>query len=165
MEALPTAEKFIRATLKARSFLSTTPIEPAPYKKPDRAIAYKLLANPDPLKSSDGQNLVSTFIFQVVATEIAENIGGLVDYQSEIKSALHFDFDRMGLLPYGILACQCEREIKLPEPTAREDVRQNLGFVVRLSVLGSAGRAVSNLQADTIEGGGGSFGRGGTIGG
>lgn len=164
MEALPTAEKFLRATLKASAPLSSLEVEPAPYQGPETAIAYRLLANPDDKKTSDGQVLYSTFVYQVAATEIAPNIGGLVSIQAEIRSSLHFDFDRRGLLPAGVLSCQCDRAFTLPEPTSRGDVRQNLGYIVRLVIAGPAARSLSNPSVIDEEIGG-DIGGGGFIGG
>ena len=138
MEALPRSQQFIRATLKASVYVTTNnvPVEPAPYKKPGIAIAYRLMSASEPKLSSDSQLLYSEFVYQVVGTIVDSNIGSLVAAQSAIKAALHFDYSRRAQMPADIYACLCEKEISFPEDSA-QDVRQNLGYFVRIVIRGA----------------------------
>lgn len=151
MTAVPIAEAFLRSTLLAMPSLASLPVEPAPYTGEGIAVAYRNLTSSDPKNTSDGQALYTVLKYQVVATKIAKTISALVPYQLAIHSALHFDFDRAGLLPVEIHSCQCEREIPFPETTSRGDVRQNLGYVVRLVVVNTA---VVNGNGPLFNGGG-----------
>ena len=144
MEAIPTAEKFIRSTLKAVPGLAGIPVEPAPIQTADPSVVYQLMTSSDDAKTSDGQVIYSTLVYQVVYTAIAENIGPLVSGQDAIRAGLHFDVDRVRLLPAEILSCQIDRAISFPEQTTRGDIRQNLGFLIRIIVKGPVARALSN---------------------
>lgn len=139
MEALPRTEQFLRATLKASVYVTTNnvPVQPAPYKKPGIAVVYRLMSASEPKLSSDSQLLYSEFLYQVVGTTVDSNIGSLVDVQSAIKSALHFDYARKALLPADVYSCRCLREISFPEDTSRDDVRQNLGYFVEVVIRGA----------------------------
>jgi len=142
MEALPIAEKFIRASLKASPYLVSTPVEPAPIQTDVTTVVYQLMTTSDDQKTSDGQVMYSTLVYSVLGTGIAENIGPLVDIQTAIRASLHFDVDRLKLLPPDIMSCLIDRAISFPEQSPRGDIRQNVGYLVRVIVRGPAYRSM-----------------------
>lgn len=135
MQPVAAAEAAIRAILTDDGAVQNYPIKPPHLVKDAKiAVVYRLLSPGADVASSSGQTLYSSFLFQVVATTVAETISDIVDLGAAIRDALHFDADRRRYLPAGVQSCQVERDVNFPEPSTAGGIRQNLGVVVRISV-------------------------------
>ena len=135
MQAVATAEAAIRGILTAN--LITSNFRPRPASmlgNAKSAVVYRLLTSLGDVASPDGKTLYSTFLFQVVATTVAETVSDIVDLGDAIRTALHFDADRRAQLPAGIRSMQVERDVNFPEPSTAGGIRQNLGVIVRVIV-------------------------------
>lgn len=129
------AETAIRGVLSVDPNIGLYEVRPASMLGKSKVmVVYRLLSSSGDVASTDGKRLYSTFLFQVVATTVADTISQISGLAGEIRDALHFDADRRAQLPAGIRSMQVERDINFPEPSTAGGIRQNLGVIVRVIV-------------------------------
>jgi hypothetical protein len=135
MQPIAAALTAIRAVLLDDATIQNYPVKPPKmFGDAKIAVVYQSLSSGSDVASTDGKALYSPFLFQVVATTVAETVSDIVELGDAIRTALHFDADRRAQLPAGIRSMQVERDINFPEPSTAGGIRQNLGVIVRVIV-------------------------------